>query len=103
MAYYRDKEKRGHLTPKEIKFVKGGVVFRYLKLMVFSMRPDELDIKAHYIKKGEGHKVRPRSGDSTNTVATRKSIGATEKTSTASPDKSPRILEKAKTITIEPK
>lgn len=96
MAYYRDKEKL--LNPKEIKFVKKGVVFRYIKNMVFSMRPDELDIKAHYIRKGEVHRVRPSSSESTNTVKTKKSIGPAE---IRSPEKSPKkILE---SIIIEPK
>jgi hypothetical protein len=35
-------KKRGYLREKEITFLKSGVIFNVLKLVMFGMRPDNL-------------------------------------------------------------
>ena len=52
------------MSTNEIKFLKKGVVFRYLKLAHFNMRTDELMQKEHFIRLGDYSKARPRSEDS---------------------------------------
>lgn len=42
ISYAQDMKKRGYLREKEIAFLKSGVIFNVLKLVMFGMRPDNL-------------------------------------------------------------
>ena len=77
MAYFNECEKS--LQPKEIKFLKQGIVFKHLKVFAFKMRADELIEKEYWIKKSDYSRCRPRSGDSATTI---KSIKKHEKKET---------------------
>ena len=64
MAYFNESEKS--LLPKEIKFLKQGIVFKHLKVFALKVRPDELIEREYWIKKTDH--LRPRSGDSQTTI-----------------------------------
>lgn len=70
MAYFNESEK--NLTPKELKFLKQGVVFRHIKVFALKLRHDEILEREYYIKKNgignEYSNLRPRSGDSMTTI-----------------------------------
>lgn len=66
MAYFNESEKS--LLPKEIKFLKQGVVFKHLKVFALKMRQDELFEREYWIKKSDFTIMRPRSGDSMTTI-----------------------------------
>jgi hypothetical protein len=45
-------DSRGRFGKLEKKFIKSGVLFRPIKLMIFGMRPDELTERITYINQG---------------------------------------------------
>ena len=55
---------RGSLNKYEKSFLKGGVVFKPIKLAVYGMRADELEEKEHLIKSGKLLAARPVSAGS---------------------------------------
>ena len=42
ISYAQEMKKRGYLREKEIAFLKSGVIFNVIKLVMFQMRPDNL-------------------------------------------------------------
>ena len=66
MGYFHESEKS--LLPKEIKFLKQGVVFKHLKVFALKMRADELLEREYCIKKNDFSIRRPLSGDSMTTI-----------------------------------
>jgi|TARA_B110000285_G_C15003449_1_gene552609 hypothetical protein len=50
-------KKRGYLREKEIAFLKSGVIFNVLKLVMFGMRPDNLLERKQLIREGKYHLV----------------------------------------------
>ena len=91
MAYFNESEK--NLTPKELKFLKQGVVFRHIKVFALKLRHDEILEREYYIKKNgignEYSNLRPRSGDSMTTIRSlskkEKKLEAIDKDSASSP------------------
>lgn len=55
--YYRQMFKRGYISTEEVKFLKQGIVFRYLKVVELNMRPDILTEREHYMETGQFHKL----------------------------------------------
>lgn len=58
------KEQQQSLNKFEKSFLKGGVVFKPIKLAVYGMRADELEEKEHTIKSGKFLLARPVSAGS---------------------------------------
>ena len=76
LAYYKEMEAIGCFKKKETDFLKLGIIFKYLKLFHFNMRPDELNEKEHYMKMGDFSKIkRSHSEESLKSNGSRKSNG----------------------------
>lgn len=64
IAYMKEQIQRGSLNKYEKNFIKGGVVFKPIKLAIYGMRADELEEKEHLIKSGKFSLARPVSAGS---------------------------------------
>lgn len=76
LAYYKEMEAIGCFKKKETDFLKQGIIFKYLKLFHFNMRPDELNEKEHFMKLGDFSKIkRSHSEESLKSDESRKTNG----------------------------
>ena len=102
LAYYKEMEALGCFKKKETDFLKQGIIFKYLKLFHFNMRPDELNEKEHFMKIGDFSRVRRSiSEDSDKSNDSKKSNGYSkirfeEAKQTGSPSKKAELRDSKK-------
>jgi len=76
IAYMKEQVQRGSLNKYEASFLKGGVVFKPIKLAVYGMRADELEEKEHLIKSRKFLVARPVSAGSARSKGSGFSMGS---------------------------